>query len=79
MTFLAALRSDRIDAHFVLDGPINGELFQLYVETQLDPTLRAGDIVVMDYLGPHKGIAVRRAHQSRRRQAPLSAALQPGL
>ncbi len=61
MTFLAALRHDRIDAPFVIDGPVNGELFQLYVETQLIPTLKKGDIVVVDNLGSHKGRAVRKA------------------
>ena len=61
MTFLAALRCDRIDAPFVLDGPINGEWFLAYVEQVLIPTLAPGDIVVMDNLGSHKGKAVRRA------------------
>jgi putative transposase len=64
MTFLAALRCDRIDAPWLLDGPINGEKFQLYVEKVLLPTLRAGDIVVMDNLGSHKGWAVRQAIRS---------------
>lgn len=61
MTFLAALRRDRITAPRVLDGPINGELFRLYVETELVPTLKPGDIVVLDNLGSHKGAAVRSA------------------
>lgn len=61
MTFLAALRCDRIDAPFVLDGPINGEWFLAYVEQVLIPTLSPGDVVVMDNLGSHKGKAVRRA------------------
>lgn len=61
MTFLAALRCDRIDAPFVLDGPINGEWFRAYVEQVLVPTLQPGDVVVMDNLGSHKGKAVRRA------------------
>ncbi len=61
MTFLAALRHDRIEAPFVVDGPINAELFLLYVVTQLVPTLHPGDIVVMDNLGSHKGRAVRAA------------------
>jgi hypothetical protein len=39
LTFLAALRCDRIDAPFVLDGPINGEWFRAYVEQVLVPTL----------------------------------------
>ena len=61
MTFLAALRSDRIDAPCVLDGPINGQLFLAWVEQFLIPTLTPGDVVVLDNLGSHKGVAVRRA------------------
>jgi len=61
MTFLAALRHDRVDAPWLIDGPINGERFQLYVDKVLVPTLKPGDIVVMDNLGSHKGTAVRRA------------------
>ena len=58
-TFLAALRHDRIDAPWLLEGPIDGESFRLYVEKVLVPTLRTGDIVIMDNLGSHKGTAVR--------------------
>src|SRR5665213_1992677 len=61
LTFLAALRRDRIDAPCVLDGPINGKSFLAYVEQLLVPTLAPGDIVIMDNLGSHKGQAVRRA------------------
>jgi transposase len=61
MTFLAALRHDRIDAPCVIDGPINGERFTAYVEQFLAPTLKPGDVVIMDNLGSHKGQAVRRA------------------
>ena len=61
MTFLAALRHDRIDAPWILDGPINGATFQVYVERVLAPTLCPGDIVIMDNLGSHKGKAVRAA------------------
>ena len=61
LTFIAALRHDRIDAPWVIDGPINGETFLLYVETQLAPTLSPGDVVVMDNLGSHKGKAARAA------------------
>ena len=59
LTFLAALRHDRIDALCVLDGPINGESFKAYIEQFLVPTLKPGDIVIMDNLGSHKGHAVR--------------------
>lgn len=61
MTFLAALRCDRVEAPWLIDGPINGERFRLYVEKVLVPALEPGDIVIMDNLGSHKGKAVRRA------------------
>jgi transposase len=63
-TFLAALRHDAITAPCVIDGPINGETFGAYVEQFLLPTLAAGDIVIMDNLGSHKGEAVRAAIES---------------
>ena len=59
MTFLAALRHDRIEAPWLLDGPINGETFLIYVTEVLVPTLTPRDIVIMDNLGSHKNIAVR--------------------
>jgi transposase len=61
LTFVAALRSDRVTAPCVIDGPINGNSFLAYVEQILVPTLHPGDIVIMDNLGSHKGQAVRRA------------------
>jgi len=61
MTFLAALRCDGIYAPCVLDQPINGASFLSWVQQCLAPTLRRGDIVVMDNLGSHKGLAVRQA------------------
>ncbi len=64
LTFLAALRCDRIDAPCVVDGPINGRSFAAYIEQLLVPTLAPGDIVIMDNLGSHKGQLVRRAIQA---------------
>ncbi len=64
MTFIAALRRDRIDAPCLFDGPINGEAFLAYVQSFLVPTLRPGDIVVMDNLGSHRGRLVRSAIRS---------------
>lgn len=64
LTFLAALRHDRLTAPCLFDGPINGESFRAYVEQILLPTLKPGDIVVMDNLGSHKGNAVRQAIRS---------------
>jgi transposase len=59
LTFLAGLRADGIVAPWLLNGPINGESFLIYVRDVLAPTLRKGDIVVMDNLGSHKAKAIR--------------------
>ena len=59
LTFLGALRCDRLTAPCVFDGPINGECFRAYVEQQLVPVLKPGDIVVMDNLGSHKSADLR--------------------
>ncbi len=60
-TFLGALRHDGITAPCVVDGPINGETFLAWVEQLLVPTLRRGDIVVMDNLSSHKVKGIREA------------------
>ena len=60
-TFIAALRCDRIEAPWILDGPVDAETFKTYVEKVLTPTLKPGDLVIMDNLGSHKGKAVRKA------------------
>ena len=65
LTFIAALRHDRIDAPFVFDGPINGEAFRLYVEKILAPVLQPGNVVIMDNLGSHSGKAARAAIRAR--------------
>jgi transposase len=61
MTFIAALRCDRVDAPCLFDGPINGEAFTAYVRDFLVPTLSPGDVMIMDNLGSHRGKAVRQA------------------
>jgi putative transposase len=61
MTFIAALRQDKLTAPCLFDGPINGEVFLAWVEESLAPTLKRGEIVIMDNLGSHKGKAVRHA------------------
>lgn len=60
-TFVAALRSEGLTAPMVVDGAINGRVFLAYVRQQLVPTLRPGDIVVMDNLASHKVSGVREA------------------
>jgi transposase len=64
LTFLGALRHDRLTAPCVFDGPINGQSFRAYIEQQLVPVLEPGDIVVMDNLGSHKAVAVRQMIQA---------------
>ena len=53
-TFVAALRSNALTAPGVIDGPMNGNAFLAYVEQVLVPSLKPGDIVVMDNLSAHK-------------------------
>jgi len=53
-TFIAALRHDRLAAPWGIDGAMNRELFELYVETQLVPTLQTGDVIILDNLSSHK-------------------------
>lgn len=60
-TFVAALRSTALTAPCVIDGPMNGNAFLAYVEQILAPTLKSGDIVVLDNLGAHKVPGVREA------------------
>jgi len=60
-TFLAALRHDGLTAPLVVDGAINGKIFLAYVRQHLVPTLRPGDIVILDNLSAHKVAGVREA------------------
>jgi hypothetical protein len=74
-TFIAALREDGLVAPAVFDGPINAELFLCYVEQILVPTLRAGDIVVMDNLASHKKPRRAPSHRGHRRDPAVLARL----
>jgi transposase len=60
-TFVGGLRLSGMTAPMVLDGPMTGAWFQAYVEQILVPTLRLGDIVILDNLAAHKRAAVRQA------------------
>ena len=60
-TLVAGLRVDGLTAPMVLDGAMNGTAFKAYVEQVLAPSLRPGDIVVMDNLSSHKVDGVRKA------------------
>ena len=60
-TFVGALRLTGFTAPLVIDGPMNGDVFLSYVQQHLAPTLREGDLVVMDNLAAHKVAGVREA------------------
>lgn len=64
-TFIAALRSDGLTAPWVLNGPMNREAFDIYVETQLAPTLHQGDVVILDNLAAHKSERAAKALRAR--------------
>ena len=53
-TFVAGLRCDGLIAPWVIDAPMNRVIFEAYVETQLAPALRPGDVVILDNLSSHK-------------------------
>jgi transposase len=60
-TFIAGLRCDALTAPFVIDAPMDRRIFETYIQTQLAPTLRPGDVVIMDNLAAHKGPAAEEA------------------
>ena len=60
-TFIAGLRCDALTAPFVIDAPMDRRIFETYVETQLAPTLKPGDIVICDNLPAHKSAAAEQA------------------
>lgn len=60
-TFIAGLRRGALTAPFVVDQPMNRRIFETWVETQLAPTLRKGDIVILDNLSSHKSHAAEQA------------------
>jgi transposase len=66
VTFVAALRWDRLTAPAVFDGPMDGDCFRAYVEQILAPTLQPGDIVVMDNLASHKVAGIKEAIEAKR-------------
>lgn len=69
-TFVGALRHDGITAPFVIDKAMNGAIFLAYVEQVLAPTLRPGNIVVMDNLPAHKVAGVRELIEARGANLP---------
>lgn len=64
-TFIAGLRCFGLTAPFVVDRPMNRRIFETYVETQLAPTLSAGDVVILDNLAAHKSPRAEAAIRAR--------------
>jgi hypothetical protein len=77
-TFIAGLRCDGLTAPWVVDQPMNRQIFDTYVETQLAPTLQQGDVVILDNLCQPQERKGRGCPQAARSLVPLPAALQPG-
>jgi transposase len=78
-TLVAGLTLDGVTARMVNDGAMDGEAFLAWTERMLAPTLRSGDVVVMDNLPAHGVAGVREAIEARRRTPALSPALLPDL
>jgi len=78
LTFVAGLRHRAMIAPFVLEGAMNGPMFLAYVKQGLVPTLKRGDIVIMDNLPVHKVAGVEQADRSSGRDAALSSAVFAG-
>jgi transposase len=66
ITFVAALRHNKMTAPMVVQGAMNAEIFQAYIEQSLVPILKRGDIVVMDNVSTHKGSRIRDAIEGAR-------------
>jgi len=81
MTFVAGLRLTGLTAPWLLDGPMNGDAFRVYIRDVLAPTLKSGDILVLDNLQAHKVLGIREAVEKRKAQVfylpPYSPDLNP--
>ena len=64
-TFIAGLRCDGLVAPWIIDGAIDRAAFDLYIETQLAPTLNPGDLVILDNLNVHKSTKAAEALRQR--------------
>ena len=76
-TLIAAIRNEGLFAPAIVHGPVNGEVFRLYVEDFLAPALRPGETVMMDNLGSHKSQAVAAAIKNRQAELEFLPAYSP--
>lgn len=77
VSVLAALDLMGLQAPMTVDGAVDGEVFRRYVDHVLGPTLRSGDVVVMDNLSVHKGAAIVELIQARGAQLVYLAPYSP--
>jgi transposase len=78
-TFIAALRHDRLSAPWLLDGPMDGDLFLTYIREVLLPEIQPGDLVICDNLSSHKVQGVAAAIESRQARLLYLPAYSPDL
>jgi transposase len=78
-TLVAALSLHQVSAPWLLEGALNGVAFETYVDQVLAPTLRPGDVVVIDNLSAHKGVAIRAAIEARQAQVVFLPPYSPDL
>jgi transposase len=78
-TFIAGLRTDRIDAPMLIEGAMDGAAFCAWVAQSLAPTLTAGDIVICDNLNVHKNARARAAIEARGAELRFLPAYSPDL
>jgi transposase len=78
-TFIAGLRTDRIDAPMPIEGAMDGDAFCAWVEPSLAPTLTAGGIVICDTLDVHKNARARAAIEARGAELRFLPAYAPDL
>jgi hypothetical protein len=77
ITFVAALRHNKMVAPMVIEGAMTGEMFLAYVENCLVPMLRRNDIVMMDNCRVHLGPGIRRAIEKRARHCVTCRNIRP--
>jgi transposase len=78
-TLVAALSLNRVSAPWLLEGALNSLAFETYVDQVLAPTLRPGDVVVIDNLSAHKGVAIRATIEARQARVVFLPPYSPDL
>lgn len=78
-TLVAALGLNQVSAPWLLEGPLNGTAFETYVDQVLVPTLKPGDVVLIDNLSAHKGVAIQTAIEVRQARVVFLPPYSPDL